>query len=220
MTGMGALIKLRGEDTARLFHASQEAAVTRIDQIVGQLGISCNFRRLDAFLFPAMDMGRADARDEREKEYEAAQKAGVAAERVQGVPLKGFENAPALRYPNQATFHPLQYLQGLAAAIGQKGGEIFAETPVTKIDETAGNRPRPYGARHRQRRARGIRHQFADQHPVQAAQQDGAVPHLCHGVHAARRRAAGCALLGYGRSVSLRAPRGRPGQFDLPDRRR
>jgi glycine/D-amino acid oxidase-like deaminating enzyme/nitrite reductase/ring-hydroxylating ferredoxin subunit len=136
---VGALIKLRGEDTARLFHASQEAAVTRIDQIVGQLGISCHFRRLDAFLFPAMDMGRADARDEREKEYEAAQKAGVAAERVQGVPLKGFENAPALRYPNQATFHPLQYLQGLAAAIRQKGGEIFAESPVTKIDETARN---------------------------------------------------------------------------------
>jgi glycine/D-amino acid oxidase-like deaminating enzyme len=136
---IAALIKLRGQHTARLFHQSQEAAFTRIEQTVGQLGIGCNFRRLDAFLFPAVAMGGTDAREERDKEYEAAGKAGVAAERIQGVPLKGFENAPALRYPNQATFHPLQYLQGLAAAIRQKGGEIFADSPVTTIDEMTGN---------------------------------------------------------------------------------
>jgi len=132
-----SLIKVRGEQMARLFHESQEAAVARIEHIVGQLGINCNFRRLDAFLFPAVNMGRAEAREECEKEYGAARKAGVSVERIQGVPLKGFELASVLRYPNQATFHPLKYLQGLTAAIREKGGEIYAESPVTGMDEAA-----------------------------------------------------------------------------------
>ena len=52
--GLSALINLRGEETARLFQESQEAAVARIEQNVAEFGIDCNFRRLDAFLFPAM----------------------------------------------------------------------------------------------------------------------------------------------------------------------
>ncbi|RUT82806.1 FAD-binding oxidoreductase, partial [Mesorhizobium sp. USDA-HM6] len=52
--GLSALINLRGEDVARLFQQSQEAAVARIEENVSELRIDCNFRRLDAFLFPAM----------------------------------------------------------------------------------------------------------------------------------------------------------------------
>ena len=48
-----------------------------------------------------------------DKEFDAARKVGAAVERVTGVPLSGFEKAPVLRYPDQATFHPLRYLRGL-----------------------------------------------------------------------------------------------------------
>ena len=51
------------------------------------------------------------------------------------MPFKGFEKAPVLRYPEQATFHPLKYLKGLAAAIRDKGGHIYADTPVTGVEE-------------------------------------------------------------------------------------
>ena len=133
--GISALIQLRGEETARLFQQSQEAAVARIEENVDALSISCNFRRLDAFLFPAMGMETREARDQCDKEYAAARKVGAAAEKTKGVPLKGFEDAPVLRYPDQATFHPLKYLAGLAAAIRAKGGRIFANSAVTKIEE-------------------------------------------------------------------------------------
>ena len=50
---ISSLIDLRGEEMARLFQQSQEAAVDRIEAIVGELDIDCDFRRLDGFLFPA-----------------------------------------------------------------------------------------------------------------------------------------------------------------------
>ena len=133
--GLSALINLRGEETAWLFHESQEAAVARIDQNVEELGIDCNFRRLDAFLFPAMGVDPKEARDQRQQEFDAARKVGAAVERVTGVPLIGFEKAPVLRYPNQATFHPLRYLRALASAIRDKGGLIFANSPVITVEE-------------------------------------------------------------------------------------
>ena len=40
-----------------------------------------------------------------------------------------------MRYPDQATFHPLKYLDGLVSAIRAKGGRIFANSAVTTIDE-------------------------------------------------------------------------------------
>lgn len=107
--GIHSMIQLRGEDTARLFHQSQQAAVNRIEAIVDQCRINCNFRRLDGFLFPAPGMDSTKARDYLDQEYEAARKISVDVERMNGVPLKGFEDAPALRYPRQATFHPLKY---------------------------------------------------------------------------------------------------------------
>lgn len=133
--GVSQLTRLRGEDMARLFQQSQEAAVDRIEAIVKERNIACNFRRLDAFLFPALGMERKEAQDQLRREFDAVRKAGGAVERVKGVPLKGFEDAPVLRYPRQATFHPLKYLNGLVKAIEERGGLIFSNSAVTEIEE-------------------------------------------------------------------------------------
>src|SRR5918994_6773752 len=134
---ISSLIDLRGEEMARLFQQSQEAAVDRIEAIVGELDIDCAFRRLDGFLFPAEDMEREEAKKEVDKEFEAAQKAGAAVEQAKGVPLVGFETAPALRYPRQATFHPLKYLQAMPGEILDKGGRLFANSPVVRIEASS-----------------------------------------------------------------------------------
>ena len=132
---LSELIKIRGEETARLFQSSQEAAVGRIEEIVSALNIQCNFRRLDGFLFPSIDMEVKEAREQCDQEYKAARKIGAAVEQVKGIPLKGMEETPALCYPNQATFHPLKYLNRLAVEIRNKGGQLFAHSPVLKIVE-------------------------------------------------------------------------------------
>ena len=54
---------------------------------------------------------------------------------AKGVPFVGFKSAPVLRYPNQATFHPLKYLQAVARAVLDKGGLILGDSPVVDIEE-------------------------------------------------------------------------------------
>ena len=93
---ISSLIDLRGEEMARLFQQSQEAAVDRIEAIVGELDIDCAFRRLDGFLFPAEDMKREEAEEAARQGARGRQKAGAAAEHAKGVPFVGFKTAPAL----------------------------------------------------------------------------------------------------------------------------
>jgi glycine/D-amino acid oxidase-like deaminating enzyme/nitrite reductase/ring-hydroxylating ferredoxin subunit len=127
-----AFIKLRGLDAAKLFYASQSAAVDRIEKVQHDENIACTFRRVDGFLFPAI--GR-DPAEELDAEAEAVRKVGVAMEKARGVPFKGQEQVRCLRYPNQATFHPLRYLRGLAAAITQRKGRLYADTVVETVAE-------------------------------------------------------------------------------------
>lgn len=135
--GLGALVKIRGEELASQFQKSQEAAVARIEEHVETLSINCDFRRLDGFLFPAAGMKREDAEKQCDEEVEAARKIGVTVERATGLPLKGHENSPVLRYPGQATFHPLKYLRALAADFASRGGRLFGDSPVTDIETGA-----------------------------------------------------------------------------------
>ncbi|TIU08513.1 MAG: FAD-binding oxidoreductase, partial [Mesorhizobium sp.] len=116
------LIKLRGEDLARIFYQSQSAAIDRIQSIQETESIACDFRRLYGFLFPASGGRESDI----ERELDAALKIGVDVEKIRGVPFAGFSDTQALRYANQATFHPLKYLCGLAAGIRARGSALYA----------------------------------------------------------------------------------------------
>lgn len=126
------LIGLRGEELARLYFQSHSAAIARIEAIQAAEHIACDFRRLDGFLFPASGGAEADLRPE----LEAGLKIGIAVEEVAGLPLSGHADTPALRYPDQATFHPLKYLRGLAAGIRARGGTLYSETIVDKVEES------------------------------------------------------------------------------------
>jgi hypothetical protein len=128
------LIRLRGVELARLYFQSHSAAIARIEAIQTAERISCDFRRLDGFLFPASGKAEADL----QREHEAGLKVGVAVEEIAALPLAGYSDTPALRYPDQATFHPLRYLRGLAAGIRARGGTLYSETIVDKVEETDG----------------------------------------------------------------------------------
>jgi glycine/D-amino acid oxidase-like deaminating enzyme/nitrite reductase/ring-hydroxylating ferredoxin subunit len=133
--GVSTLIKLRGEAAATLFQQSHEAAVDRIEAIVARHKIACNFRRLDAYLFPAPDMTFSEAREQQDEEYAALRKVGAKVKKAKGVPLKGYEKAPVLHYADMATFHPLRYLKALVAVLKEKGVRFHAHSPVMAIEE-------------------------------------------------------------------------------------
>lgn len=130
---LASLLSMRELDEARGFQASQSAAVDRIEQIVGRHAIACDFRRLDGILFldPESDKSVLD------DEVEAAGKLGIEVSRQVGLPLRTLEATPCLLYPQQATFHPLRYLQGLCKAITDQGGALHPESAVEDIAEAA-----------------------------------------------------------------------------------
>ena len=129
--GFHQLIDRRGEEFAKAWYQSQAASIDRIEVNQKDLGINCDFRRLEGHLFhaPGTDLAIID------REYDATRAVGMKVFREQGVPFAGQEETPSLRYPDQATFHPLKYLAGLAAAIRKAGGRFYADTTVENIEE-------------------------------------------------------------------------------------
>ncbi len=53
------------------------------------------------------------------------------------MPLASFTDGPILRFPRQAQFHPLRYLNGLARVITDAGGRICCHTRVRDIMDGA-----------------------------------------------------------------------------------
>jgi glycine/D-amino acid oxidase-like deaminating enzyme len=131
---MSEMQKIKGEEQSRLFYESQAAAVDRIEEIQKNGGIDCDFRRLDGYLFQGDDMPS----DVIDAELDAVRAVGAPVERLVGVPLSGCESRHVLRYPRQATFHPLKYLAGVAEACAKRKVRFFANTPVEEIVEENG----------------------------------------------------------------------------------
>jgi glycine/D-amino acid oxidase-like deaminating enzyme/nitrite reductase/ring-hydroxylating ferredoxin subunit len=125
------LERLHGERGARLAAESHSAAIDRVEAIVKEEGIDCEFERLDGYLFVPPN----ESKEQLEDELKAAHRAGLTAvEMVERAPIKDFDTGKALRFPRQAQFHPLLYLAGLARAIRRRGGQIFTGTHASKIE--------------------------------------------------------------------------------------
>jgi glycine/D-amino acid oxidase-like deaminating enzyme/nitrite reductase/ring-hydroxylating ferredoxin subunit len=125
------LEKLRGREAARLAAESHGAAIDRIESIVRQEAIDCDFTRLDGYLF----LAEGDTHETLERELEAVHRAGLTAvELLERAPYASFDTGPCLRFPNQGQFHPLKYLARLAQAILHEGGRIFTGSHADEIE--------------------------------------------------------------------------------------
>ena len=125
------LEKLFGEDGARLAAQSHAAAVDEIERICDRESIACDFARIDGYLV----RGEGDQRDAiLGREYEAACRAGLDVERVLAAPGALAVFGEALRFPNQARFHVVKYLAGLARAFERLGGRIHGGTTVASVE--------------------------------------------------------------------------------------
>lgn len=131
--GFHEMIGRRGEELARSWYDSQAASIDRIETNQRELHIDCDFRRLEGYLFQAPETEP----EMLDREYEATKKVGMPVFQEKGVPFGGQAATPTLRYPNQATFHPLKYLAGIAAAIRKAGGRFYAESTVERVEEDA-----------------------------------------------------------------------------------
>jgi glycine/D-amino acid oxidase-like deaminating enzyme/nitrite reductase/ring-hydroxylating ferredoxin subunit len=133
--GFKTLTRARGLDGAKTFYESHQAAIDRIEAIAQEEAIECHFRRVNGYLFPAIGKNPAEVLT---PEFEATKKVGMPIERHTGLSFRGLKQVKCLRYPNLGTFHPLRYLRGIADAIVRRGGELFANTTVTEVEEKNG----------------------------------------------------------------------------------
>ena len=126
----GQLTDTFGEDGARVYAESNQAAIERIAELASEGGIDCDFERKDNYVVAE----QAEERELVEQEAEAMRKLGLPASFVTETPLP-FEVAGAVKLENQAQFHPRKYLLGLAATIPGDGSHVFENTRVTHVNQ-------------------------------------------------------------------------------------
>jgi glycine/D-amino acid oxidase-like deaminating enzyme/nitrite reductase/ring-hydroxylating ferredoxin subunit len=119
-----------GRGGAALAAASQRVAIERIADFVQEDALDCAFARVPAYRYAETEeeIGPLD------EELEAMQEAGLHAVRVDRAPLP-FPTRAAIRVEDQARFHPLEYVLGLARRFAAAGGLVFEGTRATKIAE-------------------------------------------------------------------------------------
>ena len=113
------LIEKFGIEKAKLYLTANLAAVEEFARLCAD--IDCDFSRQDSFVYSMTD------RKKLEKELSALQKFGFSGELWENVPLP-FPTAGAVKFPNQAQFHPLKSLSSIA-----QGLEIYEHTPIREL---------------------------------------------------------------------------------------
>lgn len=123
------LIQTHGEQKARQYAQACEAAIAQIAELVEGHRIDCDFERMPAFTYTE-DPQRAGSVQE---EAEAAVRLGLPASLTTDTDLP-YEVAAAVRFDNQAQFHPRRYCLGLAGLIEGDGSSVFEGTRASGID--------------------------------------------------------------------------------------
>lgn len=110
-----------GEGKAALYGQAHEAAIKELERLVVSNGINCHFCRLPSYLYSEKDRGAL------KEEAKAAAKLGLPSSFVENPGLP-FPTAGAVRFADQAQFHPLEFIKGLSENL-----EIYEHTRVHKV---------------------------------------------------------------------------------------
>jgi len=117
------LVEKYGVDFARNYFEANEKGLQEVWKIAEENQIDCKLEEQDSYVY-------ATTEEEEKKvvqEWEALKKITDAVEWVKDTDLP-FPVKGAVKLKGQAQFHPLEYLDGVANAIVQLGGEIFEHT--------------------------------------------------------------------------------------------
>src|SRR5687768_1923439 len=101
-----------GSDAARTYGAANEAGIALVFELADELGIDCDLRRKPNYTYTE---SRSDL-DQVRGEAEVARELGLPASYVEDLDLP-FPVAGAVHFDDQAEFHPVRYLDGIAAAL-------------------------------------------------------------------------------------------------------
>lgn len=124
---LSSLSREVGEEAAGLVWRGQAAAIDLIEAHAAD-GIACGFQRVPGFLCaPFFDPVTESDLDTLRKEAERDVEGGFPVRFLESGPITG---KPAIAIADQAVFHPLDYLYGLAAKIHGDGSFVGEECEV------------------------------------------------------------------------------------------
>lgn len=118
-----------GNEAARRVWQGGAVALDLIERNASQPGIACGFQRVPGFLC-APFVGERDDSDTLRENADLAQQLGFAARYSAAGPITG---KPAIAFADQAIFHPLDYVYGLAAAVDGDGSYVFEHAEVSEV---------------------------------------------------------------------------------------
>jgi glycine/D-amino acid oxidase-like deaminating enzyme/nitrite reductase/ring-hydroxylating ferredoxin subunit len=121
-----SLVRKHGSDAARTYGEANEAGIARVFALAEELGIDCDLRRKPNYTYTEDESDVDQVREE----AEVARELGLPASFVGETDLP-FPVAGAVRFHDQAEFHPVRYLEGIAAALT---GPLHEGTPATAVD--------------------------------------------------------------------------------------
>lgn len=113
------LIREFGLDRARQYLSANEAALQKYRELCCDM--NCGFEEKTAYVYSLNDRRKI------EREVAALEKLGHPVQFTDHLPLP-FSVAGAVRFPNQAQFHPLKFLSAIS-----KGLHIYEHTPVREL---------------------------------------------------------------------------------------
>lgn len=113
------LIREFGLDRARQYLSANEAALQKYQELCCDM--NCGFEEKTAYVYSLNDRRKI------EREVAALEKLGHPVQFTDHLPLP-FSVAGAVRFPNQAQFHPLKFLSAIS-----KGLHIYEHTPVREL---------------------------------------------------------------------------------------
>lgn len=123
------LVSRFGEERARQYARANEAAIDEVRRRAENGAIDCDFHRTQAYVYTDSSADRAKIRDE----AAAARRVDLPASYVEDTPLP-FDVDGAIRFDDQAEFHPRKYLLRIAEEIHGDGSYIFEETRALDVD--------------------------------------------------------------------------------------
>jgi glycine/D-amino acid oxidase-like deaminating enzyme/nitrite reductase/ring-hydroxylating ferredoxin subunit len=120
-----------GEDGARQYAQANQDGLARIAAFVDELGIDCDWRRKPSFVYSVDEAERGTI----ESEAEAARAAGLPVSLVDEAPELPFPIVAAVRYDDQAEFHPVKYLRALVQEVPGGGSHVFEHTRIVAASD-------------------------------------------------------------------------------------
>src|SRR5207302_9414845 len=129
--GLQQLVRNFGKDHAQAAWDAGVAAINEIERIVEEEGIECEFARVPAYVHARVGGSLKKEASSLKKEAHFAAKLGFDAAYLDSAP---YFNLPAVRFANQAKFHPRKYLRSLVEEIPGNNSHVFEKSAATEFD--------------------------------------------------------------------------------------